>query len=347
MSGRRPTVVAAVAGAVFASFYCFYTAAPLIFANAGAGARITTMMAAVVLIQPLALFAGRWLRHRSRAAAGAMVTMAAGLVLTAVLDAWPGLILLGAGFGVFVLVSIAWARDVADVDDAGRALGVYGAGSAIGGIVGAPVGTLLATTFGHPGVIVAAAGVLVVAAVGTAALRGGPATPPPDTPPAPAPDAPPAPDSPARPPGLLPSAAGLLAHLVAVAAYAAVLSTTSANAGASAAIAVAAVMAIQAGVAIGRLVSGLAADRWSTPGTLIAAVALLAAGGAGYLAATPAWATLTAAVVIGIASGGVQTSALTLMARQARTATQSDRVSAAWNIAFDVGLGAGAFVAVR
>lgn len=56
---------------------------------------------------------------------------------------------------------------------------------------------------------------------------------------------------------------------------------------------------------------------------------------------------LTAAVVIGIASGGVQTLALTLMARHARTPAQSDRVSAAWNVAFDVGLGTGAFLAVR
>ena len=159
--------VAVASGGAFASFYCFYSGAPLIYTTVHppAGVLVGVLMAVVVLVQPLVLGVGRWTRNRARAVGAALLAIASGLAVMPFGSPWPGLVILGLGFGVFVVTATAWAKELAAPDSVGWALGVYGFGSAIGGAVGAPVGLLLAARVGMSGVFLGAT-VFALLAVG-------------------------------------------------------------------------------------------------------------------------------------------------------------------------------------
>lgn len=350
MTSREVAGIAGAAGAAFASFYCFYSAAPLIFTGSRppAGVRVAVVMVVVVLVQPFVLLAGRWLRVRARAVGVALAAMATGLLVLPLAGHWPGLALLGAGFGLFVLTSTAWAKEAAAAGGVGQALGIYGLGSAIGGAVGAPAGMLLATQAGLVGVVIGGAGLALLGLVPVALSRTRLGTN----------RASDAVVASARTRSLVRvrgarEAGGftvislsLAGHLLAVTLYAAVLSSSGflvQEATATAAVLTA--FAIQGAVALGRLLSGALCDRWSAPGTATGATILLVFGAAGFLAASAPAAAVVLGAVVGAASGAMQTAALTLMMRRASTPVGTERVSAAWNITFDIGLGAGALAA--
>ncbi|SJM68720.1 MFS transporter [Gulosibacter sp. 10] len=334
--------IATTAGGAFAAFYSFYAAAPSALADdgPGSGARVAIVMLIVVAVQPFVPLLSRWPTSRRRMVSAAVVSMGAGSAVMPLAGHWPGMVLLGAGFGGFVVASTAWVKEAAPAELLGNALGLYGFGSAIGGALGAPLGLWLAQTFGIHGV--ALAGALLAAASllparrtaepeGGASADGGDARGGP-------------PDSAARPrPWGWGDLMGLGAHLLAVTVYASVLSGLSAEPDDRRAwLPVLAAFAIQSALAAGRMIGGRAANRWTSFNVGLLSFALLALGAVGIaLSALPAQ-LLAAGVVVGFASGASQIVALTVLMNRANTAAAVNRASAAWNICFDVGLGLGA-----
>lgn len=163
--------IASTAGGAFAAFYIFYTAAPVAIADAhlGAGVRAGIVMAAVVAVQPLVGRIGRWIATGRRQVTSAAISMGVGSAIMPFAGHWPSMLLLAVGFGIFVVASTAWIKETAPSGLLGRALGVYGFGSAIGGALGAPLGLILIGQFGIPGTAVV--GSLVALASTLPALR--------------------------------------------------------------------------------------------------------------------------------------------------------------------------------
>ncbi|MGC5627792.1 MFS transporter [Georgenia sp. Z1344] len=160
----RAVIFVAIASACgFGTFYGLYTSAPVALAGGGvsAGTRTAVFMACVIAVQPLVTVLGRWMRVRSRSVGGGLASMALGFAVLPLAGGWPGLVLTGLGFGVFVVTSAAWVRELADASTAGRALGIYGLASAVGATVAAPAALALADGVGVVGV--AAGGALVTA----------------------------------------------------------------------------------------------------------------------------------------------------------------------------------------
>ena len=339
-SARR---IAFTAGGAFAAFYIFYTAAPLAFADAslGAGVRVGIVMLVVVVVQPLVGLLGRWASRR-RQVASAAISMSVGSAIMPFAGHWPGMLALATGFGIFVVASTAWIKETAPAGQLGRALGIYGFGSAIGGALGAPLGLILIGEIGVPGPAVV--GSLVDLASTLPVLRTRTAM---------RPDVPPVENiasetaSRASRPWSGSGLIGLGAHLLAVTIYAAALSDlASGQTGRGMWLPVLAAFAIQSSLAIGRMTGGWAVTRW--PALKVGAFALflllLGAGGIALLSQFPAL-TLTATIGVGLASGVCQTIALTWLMQRADTTSRINRASAAWNICFDIGLGLGALIA--
>ncbi|MGO1560747.1 putative transport protein [Actinomycetales bacterium JB111] len=370
---RAALYVALASACGFGAFYGLYTAAPVTLDGGedSTGARTAVFMACVIAAQPLVPLAGRWLRIRSRAVGGALAAMAAGFAALPLAGSWPGLVAVGAGFGVFVVTSAAWVRELADARTAGRALGLFGLGSAIGATVAAPAALALDAASGLPGVaaggaVLTALGILPVVAAQRVATRSRPVTAlgtrtadvngptgsdapqvanTDDAAPAPAGDRVGARRRPTLLAQVLPTVA---VHGLAVLAYGLVLSSAGALGNVSSGtLAVVAAFGIQGAVAVGRPVAGWASDRFSGAGVL-----LVAAVG---VVVSMTWVVLdpdpvrfaVAATCVGAASGAVQTAALTLMMRHAHTPQHAERVSLAWNLVFDIALGIAAALTAR
>ncbi|MGJ7541009.1 MFS transporter [Brevibacterium luteolum] len=340
-SARR---IAWTAGGAFAAFYIFYTAAPVAFADAslGAGVRVGIVMAVVVAVQPFVGLLGRWMATRRQQVTSAAISMGVGSAIMPFAGHWPGMLLLAIGFGIFVVTSTAWIKETAPAGLLGKALGIYGLGSALGGALGAPLGLILIGQFGIPGIatigsLVALASTLPVLRTSTAVCS----------------DAPPAENiasesSPRA--SRLWSGSGLIglgAHLLAVTIYAAALSgLASGQTGRGTWLPVLAAFTIQGSLAIGRMTGGWAVTRWSplAVGTSALVLLLLGITGIALLDPPPAL-TLAATIGVGLASGACQTVALTWLMQRADTTAGINKASAAWNICFDIGLGLGALIA--
>lgn len=170
----RAVLLVAIASACgFGTFYGLYTSAPVVLAGGGvsAGTRTGVFMACVIAVQPLVPLAGRWLRVRSRAVGGGLASMALGFALLPFVGGWPGLVLIGLGFGVFVVTSAAWVRELSDESNAGRSLGIYGLASAIGGTIAAPAALALTNAAGVAGVAVGGAVVVGLGVIPVEAAR--------------------------------------------------------------------------------------------------------------------------------------------------------------------------------
>lgn len=334
--------IAFTAGGAFAAFYIFYTAAPttLTTGNPGAGARIGIVMLIVVAVQPFVPLLGRWVTNRQRMVAAAVGLMGAGSAVMPFAAHWPGMVLLGIGFGIFVVASTAWVKETAPPEVLGKALGVYGFGSAIGGALGAPIGLWLAQAFGiHgtalAGALIALASILptqrIVRQSSVASARAGNEN-----------NA--AGDSVARSrPWGLPDLVGLGAHLLAVTIYASALSSLSTEQdGQQVWLPVLAVFTIQSALAGGRIIGGWATNRWTPIAVGAPALLLLGLGAVAFAVSTLPLQMLAVSVVVGFASGAAQTVALTALMNRANTPAAINRASAAWNICFDIGLGLGA-----
>ncbi|WP_033337442.1 MFS transporter [Catenuloplanes japonicus] len=356
--GTKGLGVAAAAGGAFAGFYCLYSAAPAAFAavQPSAGVRVAGLMVVVILAQVLVLIPLRHTRSRGRIVQAGLLGMAAGPLMTAAGADWAGLALLGIGFGVFVVTSTAWARELASSGRMGSALGAYGFGSAIGGAVGSPAGAWLVAHTGSVGAFGGATGFVLAgaAALVVARRRGGSAQAVTAMErPFEARSVTDAALEPRRPAGASPTAsrrpriglaAVLAAHLLAVTAYAAVLSSAGSLAGSGP---VVAAFLTQAAVALGRVAGGRLSDRLPPARVITAGLALVAPAGAGFLTATAPVVLIATMAVVGAVAGAVQTAALTGLMRGAGGPAGTVRAGAAWNITFDLGLGVGALLAVH
>ncbi|WFP16137.1 MFS transporter [Citricoccus muralis] len=359
----RPEVgVAFTAAAAFACFFGVYPSAALILSSGSVapGTLVAVLMAVVVLIQPVIVWAGRWLTPRVRAVRLGLALMVAGAVALPWLDHWPGIVLFGAGFGVFVISCTSWAKEVVAPERIAPALALFGFANAVGGLIGGPLGMLLVTQVGPGGTLTMAgiasglglaATTLVRVPAGTAELQVGSghdagealqAADVGDTD-----DAASSTERRGRPvsrsPLLWLSSVALTGHLIAVTCYAVALSSMSVLALTSAAwVVVLATATTQFSVALGRLATGAVIDHVSARVLAGAALAVLAVGSAWFMVGSGPATVMIAAALIGAASGIVQTTVLTVLMRRAHTRLQTDRMSAAWNIIFDVGLGLGA-----
>lgn len=339
------------AGAAFASFYCFYSAAPRVLSETSlpAGVWVAGLMVIVVLIQPVMLVLGRYLSARAMWLSSSLLLMGLGLLALLFGPNWWGFAALGIGFGVFVVLSAAWVKELADPGEIGRALGLYGLGSAIGGAVGSPLGLGLAGLLPDYGPIVGAAGLALAGVVillpkalrpwrdadgpGTAALQvssGGPMAQEPRW----------------HSGDMAIIGANVLGHFIAVTLYAAVL-TSVATLGGSAAVAMGLVAAFvtQVAVAAGRLVGGHLSDRWGARWVFGSSALILTAGFTMGLALETPVLVACASGLVGLAAGAIQTTALTVMMRRATTRKQTEAISVTWNMAFDLALGLGALLA--
>ena len=336
-SARR---IAWTAGGAFAAFYIFYTAAPVAFADAtlGAGARVGIVMAVVVVVQPIVGLLGRWATRR-RQVTSAAISMGVGSAIMPLAGHWPGMLLLAVGFGIFVVASTAQIKETAPAGLLGRALGIYGFGSAIGGALGAPLGLILIEQFGSLGTAVVGSLVALTSTLPALRVR---TTVSSDVSPVESTASENAPRA-----SRLWSGSGLIglgAHLLAVTIYAAALSgLASGQTGRGTWLPVLAALAIQGSLAIGRMTGGWAVVRWSPLAVGTSALVLLLLGAAGIALLDPLSSLmLTATIGVGFASGACQTVALTWLMQRADTTAGINRASAAWNICFDVGLGLGA-----
>lgn len=343
-------IIAASAGGGFAAFYTFYAAAPVMFANASvpSGLRVAIVMLIVLAVQPLLLVMGPWIRDRRRTVLIAVITMGLGIATLHIGGHWPGSVLLGLGFGVFVVITTAWVKEQAPPHKVGKALGTYGFGSAAGGACGAPIGVWAAEAFGVPGVAVVgsafAVGALLLARI--APHRPGEgrveafshrknqlSSPPKKT---------------SRATGNKTSGVVVvsgLSHVLAVTIYATVLSSAGTSAaGGTAWIAVATAFSIQVSLALGRFAGGLVADR-GLLAVSVMTLGFLVMGLIGFFWGPNTPVIVGASALVGLASGAGQTVALTVMMRQAQDCRGTERISALWNIGFDAGLGVGAVVA--
>lgn len=335
--------IAVAAGGAFAAFYTFYTAAPVIFDgfSPSSGLRVALLMVVVVAVQPLVLVRGPWFRNRRCTVLATLVAMSLGTVTIPFAGYWPGPLLLAAGFGVFVVTSTAWVKETAIPGRLGKALGLYGFGSAAGGAAGAPTGLLLAHHTGTGGV--ALAGALFAAVALTPTVRVHTASDPSTFEPQSEAASPSTGCTPTkkRTPGLLMvSATG---HLLAVTIYAAALSALGSVSHAQNIWAtVGTAFVIQASLSAGRLIGGALSDHWTPALTGTTALIVLTTSAAGFTLSTSPTVTLMTAGLIGLTSGTGQTAALTAMMRRARDPASTERTSAIWNICFDIGLGFGA-----
>lgn len=331
------TYIAVAALAVFMAYYCVFSAAPRIWAGAtpGPGVRIAALMVIVVASQPLATAVP--IRSSRPVAAGAGL-MALGFPVTLVLT-WAGLILVGIGFGAFVVSSTARVKQVASEGRAGRALGKYGLGCALGGAFGSPLGLELTSRLNADASVWAsftaaalgATSLLIVKRTRPAVVNHGEA----------------ATEAPgiARRRGTV--AIWLAVHLAASSAYAAALSLVAAPQSPWAGVStVGLAFGVQTSVAVGRALGGRAADRWKPALVVWATVGVLVLSGSVAMFVThSAPATLTALCAAAAAAGLVQTVVLTVLMRNAKTSASTRRMSAAWNMTFDGGLGLGALAA--
>lgn len=361
----RAVLLVAIASACgFGTFYGLYTSAPVALAggSVSAGTRTAVFMVCVVAVQPLVTIFGRWLRVRSRSVGGGLAAMSVGFAVLPFADGWPGLVLTGLGFGVFVVTSAAWTRELADASTAGRALGIYGLASAIGGTLAAPGALALANSVGVAGVaaggaVVTALGLIPVAAARRVGERGHAGLT--DAPTDHVPTVPRSGSAQTAPPGADDSANSwrstfavvaptITVHTLAVVAYGLMLTSAGALSDSDAgSVALVAAFSVQGAVAVGRPLAGWLADRWSGANTLLVAAAAVAAGLAWAIVDDDPVRFVVAATAVGAASGAVQTAALTVMMRRAVTQGQAERVSMAWNVAFDVALGLAAALATR
>ena len=334
-SSRR---VAAAAGGAFASIYIFYTSAPtsLAISTPSAGLRVGIVMLIVVVVQLLVPLLSRYVSTRRRMVTAALAAMGAGSLTLPAAGHWPGMALLGLGFGVFVVASTAWAKETARPELLGKALGWYGFGAAIGGAVGAPIGLWLAQTVGVyrtavAGGILAFGSVLVTLSTQTAPETTGGVKPSENT------------DSTKHSFQSGTTLVALSGHLLAVTVYASTLtSLSSGGKDLPSWILVLATLGIQVSLACGRLTGGWATNTWAPFHIGAPTLALLVVATAAFASFTAPWQKLAFSIVVGITSGVTQTIALTILMNQAGTTATTSRASAAWNLCFDIGLGLGA-----
>ena len=342
MTGRpfRSMLLATTLG--FAGYSLLLAVVPLRVAAAGefaAGVTTGVLMATTILTQ----LAVPWLVART----GYRAVFAAGLVLLGApapllaLSAQLGPVLLvsalrGVGFGLLTVVGSALVAELVPPAERGRAAARYGIAVGLPQLVLLPSGVAVVGLTGFTGVFVAAGVAPLLGLLALPALRvpGRPAEPA-------------ASDAPARPGAL--AAAPLVAMLTCSIAQGGLITFLPLAVPDAALLVAAALFVTAAGTLLGRSAAGWLVDRRGLGGRLLVPGVLLAAVGAGVEVVAlgdgaldgVAPLVVVGAALVGFGFGLVQNDALTALFA-AGGPERYGAASAAWNIAYDAGTGAGA-----
>jgi MFS family permease len=322
--------------AAMTSFYLLLPVVPLQSAERGFGGPGAGLSTAVLMF---ASVGAELLTPRLAARTGYPRLLAAGLVLLGApalaVPALTGLgplvvvcVLRGIGFGIVVVAIGALAAAALPVERRGEGLGLFGIAAALPAVAALPLGVWLVPTVGFPAVFVAGALVSLVAVgavIGLPAATGD--------------------GSPGMPGGLrnpVLVAPAVLFGLTAVTGGVVVTFLPDAVGGGSPA---ATALLVQAATATAtRWWAGRHADRHGAGRLLVPAVAVAAVGMAGLALTGSGVAVLVGAAVFGAGFGAAQSASLTLMLSRVPPAGYGT-VSAAWNVAYDLGWGLGAAAA--
>lgn len=351
MTGRpfRSMLLATTLG--FAGYSLLLPVVPLRVAAAGefaAGVTTGVLMATTILTQ----LAVPWLVART----GYRAVFAAGLVLLGApapllaLSAQLGPVLLvsalrGVGFGLLTVVGSALVAELVPPAERGRAAARYGIAVGLPQLVLLPSGVAVVGLTGFTGVFVAAGVAPLLGLLALPSLRV-PERPAPPEGPAP-PTAPDAPTGSARPRAL--AAAPLVAMLTCSIAQGGLVTFLPLAVPDAALLVAGALFATATGTLLGRSAAGRLVDRHGLGGRLLVPGVLLAAVGAGLEVVAlgdgalggPAPLVVVGAALVGTGFGLVQNDALTALFA-AGGPERYGSASAAWNIAYDAGTGAGA-----
>lgn len=318
----------------FSAFFLTYSTTVTVGMGQGlgqvtAGAALTTMMIAVIAVQPFA--PALRLRFGPRAVIlAALALQAAAQVIALVIPApLPALLASGlaggAGFGILVVVATAAVPGLTRPDRVGRALGAFGAVTSAAAAVGAPAGLWLVGEVPLWSFRLIACALLVVAVptalrmpAVAAGARGGEEK---ET----------AGGAPKRID--LSVVVLLVPFLLSMTVFGLVLAF-----GPPAEVAVPAlfIAAMQWSSVAGRLVSGALADGADPAGVHTVGVCSIVTGLVVATIAAPGWQLVAAMIVLGAGIGTVQSTSLIIaFARSA----DAGRGSVMWNMSFDIGLG--------
>jgi MFS family permease len=303
----------------------------------GAGATTATLMATTVVTQLLVPWLLTRIGHRWVLAIGSVLLGLPAPLLALSADLTPVLALSavrGVGFGLATVAGSALVAELVPRDQHGRAAGRYGLAVGLPQLVLLAAGVAMVDRFGFTAVFVAAGvgpvlGALLVPAIrwkkgsGEAVAAPGPAT-----------------GSPARS-----AVAPFVAMITCSVAQGGLITFLPLAVPGGGLLVAGALFATSAGALVGRLVAGELVDRrgWGAkllaPGMLLTAAGLvveivaLGTGGGALL--------VLGAAVVGFGFGVVQNDALTVLFA-AFGSSRYGTASAAWNIAYDAGTGAGA-----
>jgi MFS family permease len=344
----------------FSGFFLSYsTMVPLALAGGlspvTGGALLAVMMLSVIAIQPAApALQQRW---GPRGAIGrALLLMAAGHG-SALAPGHPVASLLvtglavGCGFGLLVVVATAAVPRAAPPDQAGRALGQFGAATSAAAAVGAPLGLWLSGVLPPEAfrLVAVAAVLLAFLTLSRIPARPTPAAVAVHVPPAaegpaaetPVTEAPAAPTAAAGHPGET-RASGesrsamapvLLPFLVSMAAYGLVIAFGPGGDTAHPALFIA---IMQGASVLGRWAAGTLTDRHRPVAVYTVGIAMTALGLALVSVVSPGWPLVGCLLLMGVGVGTVQSASLVMAFARAGS---GGRASVGWNMSFDTGLG--------
>ena len=349
MTGRpfRSMLLATTLG--FAGYSLLLPVVPLRVADAGefaAGVTTGVLMATTILTQ----LAVPWLVART----GYRAVFAAGLVLLGApapllaLSAQLAPVLLvsalrGVGFGLLTVVGSALVAELVAPAERGRAAARYGIAVGLPQLVLLPSGVAVVGLTGFTGVFVAAGVAPLLGLLALPALRVPERPAPPEAPALAAGSTP----GPVRPGAL--AVAPLVAMLTCSIAQGGLVTFLPLAVPDAALLVAGALFATATGTLLGRSAAGRLVDRHGLGGRLLVPGVLLAAVGAGLEVVAlgdgalggPAPLVVVGAALVGTGFGLVQNDALTALFA-AGGPERYGAASAAWNIAYDAGTGAGA-----
>jgi predicted MFS family arabinose efflux permease len=335
---RALLLVFAASFGAMAGFYLLLSVVPLYAESVGAGGVGAGLVTGVLMA---ATVAGELAIPRLLARFGHRAVLAAGLVLlgapalalpaSSTMAAILGVsVVRGLGFAICVVVGGALVASLVPPERRGEGLGLFGIVVGVPGVAALPLGVWLVGEAGYPVVFVAGA---AAALAGLSVVPGLPGRQPP----------------PEEPVGVL---AGLRAPALhrpalafsatAMAAGVVVTFLPLAVSGGSGGLAALALFVQAVGSTVSRWWAGRYGDRHGpavlfVPGMVASAVGILAL----VLIDRPA-AVLAAMALFGAGFGATQNASMTLMLNRVEPSAYGT-VSAIWNLAFDAGIGVGAF----
>jgi predicted MFS family arabinose efflux permease len=341
----RPPILSRSLSLVFAAsfgamtgFFLLLSVVPLYAGSVGAGgvgaglatgALMATTVAGELAVPRLVARFG----HRVLLAAGLVLLGAPALALPAA-DSLPAILVIslvrGLGFAVVVVVGGALVASLVPPERRGEGLGLFGIVVGVPGVAALPLGVWLAGAAGYPAVFVTGA---VAALAGLAVVPGLPGR------------------EPAREPpvgiltGLRTPALRRPAVTFAAAATAAGVVVTFlplAVTGGRGSLAALGLFVQAVASTVCRWWAGRYGDRHGPAALLVPGVVTTAAGVAALVLADRPPAVVAGMVLFGSGFGVAQNASMTLMLNRVAPSSYGT-VSAIWNLAYDVGIGAGAF----